>query len=159
MFLKPLEQSEQVIVGNVVEVNSVLAHDESTDEADISSIKQSSTQMVVTQSSINTNPENVETLIYSASGEHLNSEVKIGQPVLSYMGTTESEITETETTEEGEQTTDATTAVSEVEVEEEVSATPELAEQLEQNGLETEIVTQDEFTTFIADEKVEVAQE
>ncbi len=40
MFLQPLEQSEQVLVGNVVEVNSVLAHDASTEDADVNTIQQ-----------------------------------------------------------------------------------------------------------------------
>lgn len=56
---------------------------------------------------------------------------------------------------------DVEAVTSEDEDEEEIVVEQEvdLAEQLEQkDGLETEVVTEDEFTTYIADEETEVAQ-
>lgn len=98
MFLKPLEQTQQVIVGNVVEVNSVLAVDDSTDDPDVKNVSESTTPMVVTENTLNTDPINVKTEIYSASGELLNPDKPIGQPELTFMGTVEP-VEEADTTE------------------------------------------------------------
>ncbi len=113
--------------------------------------------MFETKATINTDEINVKTLIYSADGTQLNPDVQIGKPDLEYMGA--AVVTEEGTEENDNLEGDVEAVTSEDEEEIVVEQEVDLAEQLEQkDGLETEVVTEDEFTTYIADEETEVAQ-